>query len=160
MKKAIFLLTFMAFVGGLLNAQVNRKAFGLRLGYDAQEFSYQQPLGKANRLELTLGGNTFGRNQAGNPCRGAGLNGIYQWIHNLTSIGNSFSWYYGLGAAVLDHGHLFGIGALAQVGVAYNFNSPLQLSLDYRPGMYYLPGAGNIYRFSWNVPCIGIRYFF
>jgi len=161
MKKVIFLFVCAVVMATcILKAQVNDKAVGLRLGYDAQEILYQQLLTQSNRLELTLGVNTFGRNSAGNFCRGIGLNGVYQWLNDLSSIATGLNWYYGLGAAVLLHGNLFGTGALGQIGLEYSFNSPIQLSVDYRPGFYWLPGADNIFRFSWNTPCLSIRYRF
>lgn len=143
-----------------LNAQINPNAIGLRVGYDAQEISYQHSLTAVHRLELTVGVNTFGLNMAGKHCRGAGLNGVFQWVDNLSSASDKLKGYLGVGAALVDHGGLFGAGALGQLGVEYSFDSPLQLSLDYRPGMYWLPGAGNIYRFSWNAPCFSVRYHF
>ena len=162
MKKVISILTCLTALAGALNAQQFNKAIGLRLGYDAQEFSYQQSLGDTHRLELTFGVNTFGYNQAGKLCRGAGFNGIYQWVNDLSTLSAGVKWYLGLGAAVLDHGSLsagkYGAGAMGQIGVEYNFDSTWLLSLDYRPGFYWLPGSGNIYRFSWNTPCLAIRY--
>lgn len=157
MKRYICVLIF-AIAVTALNAQVIQKTIGLRLGYDAQEISYQHPLCNVNRLELTFGVNTFGRNQVGNLCRGMGFNGVYQWVHDLSSVSDRINWYYGLGAAALLHGDLFGIGALGQIGVGYSFDSPIQISLDYRPGFYWLPGAGNIFRLSWNAPCFAVRY--
>ncbi|MDP4239432.1 MAG: hypothetical protein Q8904_08190 [Bacteroidota bacterium] len=159
MKRFILVFATIALSAGVLQARGSGKAIGLRLGYDAQEISYQQPFNDANRLELTLGVNTFGFNMAGKHCRGAGLNGIYQWVYNLSSGSDKLKGYVGAGAAVLDHG-LFGAGVLGQVGVEYNFDSPVQLSLDYRPGAYWLPGAGNVYRFSWNTPCLSVRFHF
>jgi hypothetical protein len=161
MKKVIFLFVCAAVMAtGILKAQENKRAIGLRLGYDAQEITYQQLLTQFNRLELTLGVNTFGRNSAGNFCRGIGLNGVYQWLNDLSSVAAGLNWYHGFGAAVLLHGDLFGAGVLGQIGVEYNFNSAIRLSVDYRPGFYWLPGAGNVFRFSWNVPCVSIRYLF
>ena len=164
MKKIILLLTLATVMSGTIHPQVNGNTIGLRVGYDAQEISYQQPLGHATRLEFTLGANTFGRNQLGKLCRGIGLNGLFQWVNNLSSLPTGFNWYLGIGAAVLDHGSvsrgLYGTGVMGQIGVEYNFNSRWQLSLDYRPGWYWLPGAENIYRYSWNAPCVGVRHRF
>lgn len=160
MKKGILLLVLAVLLAAALSAQANSKALGLRFGYDAQEISYQLPLNDTKRLELTLGVNTFGRNTAGNFCRGAALNGVYQFVSDLSAIANGLNWYVGVGAAALLHGDLFGVGALGQIGIEYNFNSPIQLSLDYRPGFYYLPGTVDLYRFSWNAPCFAVRYRF
>jgi len=162
MKKILLLLVLSTLHAASINSQENRSTLGLRLGYDAQEISYQLPLGHVTRLELTLGANTYGRNEAGKICRGVGLNGLYQWVNDLSSISTGLKWYLGVGANVLDHGTVsrgkYGAGAMGQIGVEYNFNSPWQLSLDYRPGWYWLPGSGNIYRTSWNAPCVSLRY--
>ena len=162
MKKFTPLLVWACFMVGGLSAQVSEKTIGLRLGYDAQEIAFQQPIGNADRLELSLGVNTFAHNQAGKLCRGVGLNCVYQWVNDLTFVTKGLKWYLGLGAAVLDHGSLtvgmYGAGVLGQIGVEYSFHSPWQVSVDYRPGFYWLPGAGNIYRLSWNVPCLAVRY--
>ena len=98
----------------------------------------------------------------GKLCRDIGINGLFQWVNDLSSLSTGLNWYLELGAAVLDYGSLsrglYGDSALVQIGVEYNFNPLRQLSLDYRPGWYRLPGAGNIYRYSWNAPCVGVRY--
>ena len=162
MKKTILLFIFATGLTVSLNSQEISNTLGLRLGYDAQEISYQLPLGHILRLELTAGANTYGRNQAGRICRGIGLNGLFQWVNDLSVLSTGFKIYLGVGANVLDHGSvskgLYGTGVMGQIGVEYNFKSPWQLSLDYRPGWYWLPGAGNIYRTSWNAPCLSIRH--
>ena len=162
MKKIILILSFAMGFAVSLNSQENKSLIGLRLGYDAQEISYQLPLVRTIRLELTLGANTYGHNQAGKLCRGVGLNGLFQWVNDLPFLSTGLKWYLGVGANVLDHGSvsrgLYGTGIMGQLGVEYIFNSPWQLSLDYRPGWYWLPGAGNIYRMSWNAPCVSLRH--
>ena len=51
----------------------------------------------------------------------------------------------------------FSLGALVQVGVEYTFsNIPLLLSLDYRPGFYFLPEG----RFDFRGIAVGVRYCF
>ena len=164
LRKIIVILVLMALFIGLLNAQPYKNAIGLRLGYDAQEISYKRPFSDIHCLELTFGVNMLGHTREGKLCRGFVLNGLYQWVNDLYILSTGLKWYLGLGAAVLDHGSLshgrYGAGVIGQIGVEYHFNSPWQLSLDYRPGFYWLPGAGNIYRISWNAPCIAIRYQF
>ena len=162
MKKIILVVALLSLMNSLLYSQDIRNTLGLRLGYDVQEISYQLPLGQAFRLELTLGANTYGRNEAGKICRGVGFNGLFQWVNGLSSLSTGLNWYLGVGANVLDHGSvsrgLYGTGVMGQIGVEYNFNSPWQLSLDYRPGWYWLPGSGNVYRMSWNAPCVSLRH--
>jgi len=155
-------MAVIALLTGTSYGQSIRPFLGLRVGYDAQEISYQQPLCHTTRLEMTFGVNTLGHTELGVLCRGFVLNGLYQWVNDLSSLTSGFKWYVGLGAAVLDHGSLkvgkYGAGVTGQVGVEMNFASPWQLSLDYRPGFYWLPGTGNIYRMSWNTPCLALRY--
>jgi len=162
MKKRFLMLAVITLLAGAMHSQPVRPALGLRAGYDAQEISYQQPLGHVTRLEMTFGVNTLGRTELGVLCRGFVLNGLYQWVNDLSYLSKGLRWYMGLGAAVLDHGSLkvgkYGAGVTGQVGVELNFDSPWQLSLDYRPGFYWLPGTGNIYRMSWNAPCLAVRY--
>jgi len=164
MKSRMLISTFMILVGVGLYAQKDRNAIGLRLGYAAQEITYQHILGSADRLELTFGVNNLGHTQLGKLCRGFVLNGLIQRVNELSLLSTGINWYWGLGAAVLDHGSLshgmYGVGVLGQIGVEYAFHSPWQLSLDYRPGFYWLPGSGNIYRMSWNSPCIALRHNF
>ena len=156
MKKIILTLTIFMGMTYVLNAQVVNKAIGLRLGsgfgYGA-ELSYQQPLAKTNRLELDLGLNTWG----------FGLNGIYQWVWDLSALADGFNWYAGVGAGIGSYNFIgtngisnFSIGALGQVGIEYKFEIPLTLSLDYRPGLYFLNGFNS----SYDGICIAGRYRF
>lgn len=160
MKKIMLSLAFVMSFVVAVNAQVETSAAGLRLGYDSQEISYQRPLGDANRLELGLGYNSFGTNMAGDTSWGVALNGTYQWVWDLSDFNDGFNWYAGFGGALISHSSFVGVGALVQVGIEYNFDFPLQLSLDYRPGIYILPGSDRLLRFSYNTPCFGVRYRF
>ena len=112
--------------------------------------SYQQPL-NANRLELDLGLNSWG----------FGLSGIYQWVKPLPQLHEGFSWYWGVGAGLglynyNSAGSAFGLGVLGDIGLEYNFEFPLQLSIDYRPGIYVVP---SIYP-SFDGICLSARYRF
>jgi hypothetical protein len=159
MKKVILMLLILMSLTNVLNAQVDNKAIGLRLGsgfgYGA-ELSYQQPLSKTNRLELDLGLNSWG----------FGLNGIYQWVWDLSVLADGFNWYAGFGAGIGSYNFKYNtlpnnpsnlsIGALGQVGIEYKFEIPLTLSLDYRPGLYFLNGFNS----SYDGICIAGRYRF
>jgi hypothetical protein len=154
MKKLILALALAVSLVGALSAQVEGKAIGLRFGgvsgYGA-EVSYQHPLGNANRLELDLGVNHYG----------FGLNGVYQWVWDLSDLADGFNWYAGVGAGLGMYNYdntqnAFGIGLLGQVGIEYNFKVPVQLSLDYRPGIYIIP---NTYS-SFDGFCLSARYKF
>ena len=153
MKKIILMLIFVAGFLSISTAQVDKKTIGVRFGgfsgYGA-EVSYQQPLG-ANRLELDLGLNGWG----------FGLNGLYQWVKPLPQLYEGFNWYWGVGAGLgfynfKSTGAAFGVGVLGQIGLEYNFEFPLQLSIDYRPGLYVTP---TIYP-TYDGICLGARYRF
>lgn len=143
MKKIILTLVLAVSVAGALSAQVSGKAIGLRFGgvnNNGAEFSYQHPLGNANRLELDLGLNRSG----------FGLNGVYQWVWSLSELATGFNWYAGVGAGLgsynyNNNGNEFAVGVVGQIGLEYNFKIPLQLSLDYRPAIYVVPSVYGIY---------------
>lgn len=159
--KKLFLATFAVFVGcAFMNAQeIADNAIGLRLGDDdgfGAEISYQRALGGNNRLELDLG------IRSGNNYDGFKLTGIYQWVWNLDG---GFNWYAGVGGGVgsysvdvpggedFDDTFLF-VGG--DVGIEYNFDIPLQLSLDIRPEL----GFGD-FRDDVGIDlALGIRYQF
>ncbi len=158
MKKTILLFVLIITIGAL-KAQVDNKTIGLRLGsgfgYGA-EISYQQPLSKTNRLELDLGLNSWG----------FGLNGVYQWVWDLSELADGFNWYAGVGAGIGSYNFKYNtlpnnpsnlsIGVLGQIGIEYKFEIPLTLSLDYRPGLYFLNGFNS----SYDGICIAGRYRF
>ncbi|MDD5185178.1 MAG: hypothetical protein PHS84_07970 [Paludibacter sp.] len=153
MKRLIFTLALAVSLVGALSAQVDGKAIGLRFGGfagDGAEVSYQQPLGNANRLELDLGLNHYG----------FGLSGVYQWVWDLSSLSDGFNWYAGVGANIGSYNYYssspLNVGVLGQIGIEYNFNIPLQLSLDYRPGIFLLNGFYPVY----DGICLSARYRF
>lgn len=159
MKKIIVALALMVSMIGAVSAQVEGKAIGIRFGYGG-EISYQHPMGDANRLEFDLGYNYFGTNKVGVVSEGLSLNGVYQWVWDLSELADGFNWYAGFGGAVISHSTFFGVGALGQVGIEYNFNIPLQLSLDARPAFYILPGTDKALRPSYYSACLSARYRF
>lgn len=137
MKKLF--LAALAFIGfATVQAQdISDNAIGLRLG-DSDGFgaqiSYQRALGDNNRLELDLGITN------GNNYDGFKLAGIYQWVWVLDG---SFNWYAGAGGGLgsinfdnipqgFDDSETFFFAA-GNIGIEYNFDIPLQLSLDARP---------------------------
>jgi hypothetical protein len=165
MKRMFLALALVASMFGALNAQVKEnvqvkeKAIGLRFAFGA-ELSYLHPLGKDHRLEFDLGYNSFGHNLAGHTSWGTSLSGIYQWVWDLSDLADGFNWYAGAGGAILTHSSFFGTGVLGQVGIEYNFKFPLQLSVDYRPAIYLIPGTDNVTRSSFTGACLSARYRF
>ena len=135
MKKIILLLTVFACFTFATNAQeIADNAIGLRLGDSdgfGAEISYQRALGDNNRLEADLGW------RSGNDYDGFKLTGLYQWVWELDG---NFNWYAGAGGgfgsysfddnAFDDETFFFVAG---DVGIEYNFDIPLILSLDFRP---------------------------
>ena len=159
MKKIILTLALVVSMVSAIKVQADNKAIGLRLGGGfggGAEISYQQPLDKSNRLEVDLGLNSWG----------FGLNGIYQWVWDLSDLGDGFNWYAGVGAGIGTYNFNYGndihanrdfsIRVLGQVGLEYKFEIPLTLSLDYRPGIYFVPSFNG----SYDGICLGARYRF
>lgn len=135
--KKLFLIAIVLFGFSFIsNAQdLSKNAIGLRLGDSnafGAEVSYQRALGKANRLEFDLGWRN-GRNYDGFK-----LAGLYHWVWNID---NGFNWYAGPGAGIGSFGYYYKgdhynetfIFAAGDIGIEYNFDFPLQLSLDFRP---------------------------
>ena len=159
MKKIILTLALAMSMVGAMNAQVVAaqvmdRAIGLRFGYGG-EITFQQPLGDAHRLEVDLGLTGYG----------FGLHGVYQWVWDLSTIADGVNWYAGVGGSIgsfyfgndnFFNDKVFDVGILGQVGIEYNFTIPLQVSLDYRPGIYFLDGVSP----SYTGICLSGRYRF
>ena len=137
--KKVFLLSIAVIIGSLtVSAQeIADHAIGLRLGDSdgfGAEISYQLGIGDNNRLEFGLGwrdGNNFSALRAV---------GLYQWVWNLDG---NFNWYAGAGGGFASYS-IDGLPAGADdsdtslfvagdIGIEYNFNIPLLISLDFRP---------------------------
>jgi opacity protein-like surface antigen len=147
MKKiAIIVLVTFATVS-LANAQKEENALGVRLTGGA-EVSYQRYVSDGNRLEFDLG---WGWNTAA-------LSGFYQWVNPITE---GLKWYIGPGVSLGSYSNNgnsgVNLGVGGTIGLEYNFDFPLQLSLDWRPLIYFGTydnqfGASNV--------GLGIRYRF
>ncbi len=141
MKKLILIAAFVfgaAFFSTVQAQNFSDNAIGLRVGggggYGA-EISYQRALSGENRLELDLGWRNDSYYDAFK------IVGLYQWVWNIDG---GFNWYAGAGAGIGnvdvpgDYNDRYpedGFFALVagDIGVEYNFDFPLQLSLDFRP---------------------------
>ena len=156
MKKS-FLVMMLAIAGiWSASAQVDGNAIGVRLGWGG-DISYQHALGNSNRLELDL------KLSLGDNLLDMGLVGIYHWVFDLSDLAKGFNWYVGPGASASFWSYkdanvksAFALGVVGQIGIEYNFDIPLQLSLDYRPIFYVLPSTGG----GWSDICLGVRYKF
>jgi hypothetical protein len=162
--KKIILSAIMLF-GIAITAQAqnfSKNALGLRLGSNdgfGTEISYQTKLSAKNRLELDLGW------RSNNNEDNIKIAGIYQWVWNLDG---GLNWYAGIGGGAgswsYDDNH--GIddnGAFAFVagdlGIEYNFDFPLQVSLDIRPEFYLNGGSYYDDNYGTDV-ALGVRYRF
>ncbi len=94
-------------------------------------------MGSNNRLEFDLGW----RNSK--DVDAFKLVGLYQWVWNIEG---GFNWYAGVGAGIgswsynkndfKDSGSF--VLAAGDIGIEYNFQeAPIQLSLDFRPEIYF-----------------------
>ena len=86
------------------------------------------------------------------------LSGVYQWVKDLSSVTDGLAWYYGGGASVgfYSYGKTYiPVSVLGQVGLQYDFNIPLRLSLDWRPGFQFNSYANG---FVGDGFCLGVRY--
>ncbi len=163
MKKNILLASML--FGIAIGAQAqnfSKNAIGLRLGSNdgfGTEISYQTRLSSMNRLELDLG---FRNNDNEDNLK---LAGIYQWVWNLDG---GLNWYAGVGGGVgswryndnngIDDNGTFAFVA-GDLGIEYNFDFPLQLSLDIRPELYFTSDSYVEDNFGPDV-ALGIRYTF
>jgi opacity protein-like surface antigen len=125
MKKVVFVFGLLVSLTLSVNAQdIADNAIGLRLsgGNGAGgEISYQKALGNNTRLEIDLGlANEFADFKA---------TGLYQWVWSLEE---QFNWYAGFGGGIVSANGT-GIYGAGVIGIEYNFNAPILLSLDYRP---------------------------
>ncbi|RNL91418.1 hypothetical protein ED312_04390 [Sinomicrobium pectinilyticum] len=158
MKKIVFLAVL--FVGTMATSQaqeISPNALGLRLGDSkgfGAEISYQRALGANNRLELDLGWRDSDNVDAFK------LTGLYQWVWNLEG---NFNWYAGAGGGLgsYDNNDIDDSGAFffiaGDVGIEYDFDIPLILSLDFRPEL----GFTDEYRDGLDLDiALGIRYQF
>lgn len=140
MKKIIILAA--AILGFAVAASAQPKALGLRIGYGA-DLSYQHTLGGANFIEADLGLESF---------KSLNIAATYNFM--IAQFGDGFGFYAGPGIG-LGFAEKLRVGIAGQVGLEYNFNAPVQLSLDVRPYFDFV-GAGLV---GWY-PHLGIRYRF
>ncbi|WP_452599329.1 hypothetical protein [Pontimicrobium sp. MEBiC01747] len=129
--KLILTTILLGFCQLATSQNIAKNALGLRLGDNdgfGGEISYQRYLNDNNRLEFDLGWRDSKNVEAFK------LVGLYQWVH---TIDGNFNWYVGAGAGIgsFDAGVNDGTFALVagDLGIEYNFDIPLLLSLDMRP---------------------------
>ncbi len=150
------LVFFLAFANVSLAQNISDNAIGLRFGSShglGSEISYQRKLSKINRLEGNLG---WSNSSDYNAYK---ITGIYQWVWNIE---DNFNWYAGVGAGIENWNSKNNdsdsfLYASGNVGIEYEFDIPLLLSLDFRPEI----GKNNYYNdtFNSNV-ALAIKYLF
>lgn len=158
----LFAAVFLFATASMSAQDISEHALGLRLGDSdgfGAEISYQKSIGRYNRVEVDLGWR-YSRN-----FDAFKLAGVYQWVRTLDG---DFNWYYGVGGGLgsvdfadpnlnNDDGmFIFGAG---DIGIEYNFDIPLLISLDFRPeiGLVGFDGFDNDFNFD---IALGIRYQF
>lgn len=164
--KKIFLIAFaiIGFSTISMAQDISENAIGLRLGDSdgfGAEVSYQRAIGDNNRLEFDLG------IRDGKNFDGFKVAGLYHWVWNIDG---GFNWYVGPGAGIAaysydnqgndfdDESETF-VFLAGQIGIEYNFDIPLMLSLDFRPELGF---GDELYKnddLDFDI-ALGIRYQF
>jgi hypothetical protein len=149
--KKLFLSAFMLAGLAFSTHAQDKNALGLRLGDNdgfGGEISYQRDLSAGNRLELDLGWRNSDYYDA------IKLAALYQWVWNIDG---GFNWYAGAGGGLgtweynndrdlppWANGNDFDgddsgtfLFLAGDIGIEYNFDFPLRLSLDVRPEFYF-----------------------
>lgn len=139
MKNNLLLVAaFICATSSMMAQNIAPNAIGLRIGDSdgfGTEISYQRALGENNRLELDLG------YRSARQFTAFRVAGIYQWVWNIDG---GFNWYAGVGGGVgsfdfkdnfpgRDEADTFFAFVSGDIGIEYDFDFPLILSLDFRP---------------------------
>lgn len=134
-RMIVFMIAFLGGIGIGFSQDISPNAIGLRFGDNdgfGAEISYQRKLQENTRLEADLG---FRDNKNFDIWK---LTAIHQWVWNIDG---GFNWFAGFGAGIgnvdikgfdNDDDGLF-VNAVGNVGVEYDFDIPLVISLDFRP---------------------------
>lgn len=156
MKKMILFVMFaVAFVTAGYAQSISKNAIGLRIGDNdgfGAEVSYQRGIGDNNRLEFDLGW------RSSNDIDAFKLAALYQWVWNIDG---GFNWYVGAGGGLGSFNTPYYDGTFAfaagDIGIEYNFDIPLLISLDMRPEI----GFNDRYSDDLDLDiALGIRYQF
>lgn len=156
-------LIVMALVGFTFSAtaqNISDHAIGLRLGDSdgfGAEISYQKSIKDTNRLEFGLGW------RDGNNYSALRAIGLYQWVFNLDG---NFNWYTGVGGGLATYSldnvapgaddSSTSLLVAGNIGIEYDFDIPLLISLDFRPEL----GFGDINDDLDFDIALGLRYQF
>ncbi len=141
MKKIFTTVFMLVLLFGILHAQP--RTIGARIGGN-MEVSYQHNVLSYNMLEISAGvSNYFPRNVDGlyKNYGYVGVTAMFDWIFNISG---GWNWYLGPGVGVgyywrdyYGPNHI-NLNVCGQIGIEYQFNIPLTLSLDWRPSVNVL----------------------
>lgn len=157
MKKTLLIIGLL--ISGIFttNAQdISDNTIGIRFGDNGGfggEISYQRKLSEVTRLELDLG------LRSSKNVDSFKLTGIYQWVWNIGG-DRGFNWFAGIGGGigswkVNDNSNTV-VFAAGNIGIEYDFDIPLLISLDYRPEI----GFNDAYDGFNSDIALGLRYQF
>ncbi|MDT0607666.1 hypothetical protein [Croceitalea rosinachiae] len=148
---------------GVTAQSISEHTLGLRLGDSdgfGAEISYQKSIGRYNRAEFNLGWRDSREFDAFK------LAGVYQWVRNIDG---GFNWYYGFGGGVgnsdfepvpnRDRDDGLFVFAAGNLGIEYDFDIPLLISLDIRPEIGLLGFNEFDNDFLFDI-ALGLRYQF
>ncbi|WP_233881768.1 hypothetical protein [Tenacibaculum piscium] len=156
--RVLLLVFFFLIAFNASGQQISENALGIRVGDNdgfGGEISYQYYVKDNNRLEFDLG---FRNTEKVDAFK---LVGLYQWVQNLDG---NFNWFVGFGAGLGSFNDtskdssngLFALIA-GNLGIEYNFDIPLLVSLDIRPEL----GFNDNYSNGLDLDiALGIRYQF
>ncbi|MDM9631668.1 hypothetical protein [Robiginitalea aurantiaca] len=164
MRFSSLLFILFVFACTEMSAQsISNHAIGLRLGDSdgfGAEISYQKSLTRSSRLEFDMGWRDTRNYNAFK------LVGLHQWVRNLDG---NFNWFYGVGGGIgnvnfnedydTDSNGGFFLFAAGDIGIEYNFDIPLLLSVDFRPEIGIIGYDGFTDNFNFDI-ALGIRYQF
>ena len=155
----LILLACAAFSFQAHSQAIADNAIGLRIGDNkgfGTEINYQRGLSDNNRLEFGL---SWHDNDNADSFK---LVGLFQWLWVLDG---NFNWYVGAGGGVgqinfdnspgLPDDETFLLAA-GDIGIEYNFDIPLLLSLDFRPEIGFGTARDDV---DFDI-ALGIRYQF
>lgn len=159
----IFTCVFVFATAWVSAQNISEHTLGLRLGDSdgfGAEISYQKSIGRYNRAEFNLGWRDSREFDAFK------LAGVYQWVRNIDG---GFNWYYGFGGGVgnsdfeavpnRDRDDGLFVFAAGNIGIEYDFDIPLLISLDIRPEIGLLGFNEFDNDFLFDI-ALGLRYQF
>jgi hypothetical protein len=155
MRKSLFII---AILFPFIAAVAQPRAIGARFGYN-NEASYQHSMDKQSYLQFDAGMLGFGD--------GVQAVATYNFIFatpDWTDYG-TWEWFVGAGAGLgvnweNNNNSYFFLGAVGNIGLAYNFEFPLQIAVDFRPiiGPRFYEDKISLYDRGFLAPAISVRF--